>query len=98
MNVNRIDEGICPGAAWYSPLNQSINFCVSGEEHPNMAFSVVIHHEYGHHLTEIANTMPVPQYAEGMSDCIAILLSDDPGLAYGYNGSCDESMRNKGNP
>jgi len=85
--VNRAD-GYCPGNAWYSPSERSINFCRTGSTYPNTAWSSVIHHEYGHHLVE-AGGSGQGQYGEGMGDCCSILLSDIPELGIGFFGSCD---------
>ncbi|NIQ84663.1 MAG: hypothetical protein GTN83_07560, partial [Acidobacteria bacterium] len=49
VNTNRTD-GFCPGNAWYSSGDPSINFCQAEGTSPNTAWSSVIYHEYGHHL------------------------------------------------
>lgn len=95
--VNRTD-GYCPGNAWYDSWDYSINFCSAGGQYPNTAWQSVIHHEYGHHLIEVAGSGQ-GQYGEGMSDCISILDSDDPGLGYGFygDGQCSQPLRNADN-
>ena len=50
--VNRTDQPICPGNAWWSSGDHSINFCLSGGSNPNTAFGSVIYHEYGHHVVK----------------------------------------------
>ena len=47
----------------------------------------MIHHEYGHHLINMAGSGQ-GQYGEGMGDVIANLLSEDPGIGYGFLGDC----------
>lgn len=93
--VNRSD-GYCPGNAWYN--GYSINFCRSGDGYPNTAFATVVHHEYGHHLVGMAGSGQ-DQYGEGMADVMAILITDDPGLGYGFYGEgyCDYSLRTADN-
>jgi hypothetical protein len=93
--TNRTD-GYCPGNAWYSPSEQSINFCKSGDEHPNTAYSSIVHHEYGHHLVNMAGSGQ-GQYGEGMGDCMSVLMLDDPRLGLAFYGDCDEPLRNADN-
>jgi len=71
---------------------ESINFFRAGGGCPNTAFSTVIHHEYGHHLVEMAGSGQ-GQYGEGMSDTMGVLITKDPGLAYGFYGDCDVPLR-----
>ena len=87
--VNRTD-GYCPGNAWYD--YSSINFCLSGSGYPNTAWSNIIHHEYGHHMVSTGGSGQ-GQYGEGMSDCIAMLIADDPVCGYGFNGDCNSGIR-----
>jgi len=95
--VNRVD-GYCPGNAWYDSWDESLNFCSSGGQYPNTAWQSVVHHEFGHHLVEMAGSGQ-GQYGEGMGDCMSILDSDDPGLGYGFYGDdqCDVPLRNADN-
>jgi hypothetical protein len=93
VNVNRQD-GYCPGNAWYS--GTSINFCLSDGNYPNTAFSSVVHHEYGHHLVNVAGSGQ-DQYGEGMSDVMSVLIADDPQLALGFFGNCGLPLRNADN-
>ena len=69
--------GLCPGNAWYSPGEQSINFCQSGGGSPNTAWSSVVYHEYGHHLVA-AGGSGQGAYGEGMGDVMSVLVLDDP--------------------
>jgi len=94
VNVNRVD-GYCPGNAWYS--GSSINFCSAGDGYANTSFASVSQHEYGHHLVESGGSGQ-GQYGEGMADCAAMLIADDPGLGYGfYYDQCNTPLRNADN-
>lgn len=93
--VNRTD-GYCPGNAWYDPGDVSINFCLSGSSYPNTAWSSVIHHEYGHHLVEVAGSGQ-GEYGEGTGDVMSILLSDESGLGFGFYGDCGTPLREADN-
>jgi hypothetical protein len=84
----------CPGNAWYD--GSSITFCRAGGGYPNTAWSTVIHHEYGHHLVELAGSGQ-DQYGEGMGDVMGLLITDDPGTGYGFYGNCDTPLRNADN-
>ncbi len=92
--VNRTD-GYCAGNAWYD--GSSINFCLAGEGYGNTAFASVSQHEYGHHLVAMAGSGQ-DQYGEGMSDCISLLIADDPGLGYGFfESQCNTPLRTADN-
>ncbi|MFH2036006.1 MAG: putative Ig domain-containing protein, partial [Candidatus Zixiibacteriota bacterium] len=93
---NNRTDGYCPGNAWYDPGDESINFCSSGSGYPNTAWQSVIHHEYGHHLINMAGSGQ-GEYGEGMGDCIAMMWSDESELGVGFYGSCDEALRNADN-
>jgi hypothetical protein len=93
--VNRNDY-VCPANAWWDPGDFSINFCRQSGSYPNTAFASVVHHEYGHHLVYAAGSSQ-GQYGEGMGDVMAVLISDDPGLAYGFSGSCATPLRTANN-
>lgn len=95
VTVNRSD-GYCPGNAWYSPTEQSINFCASGSSYPNTAWSSVIVHEYGHRLVNAAGSGQ-GQYGEGFGDCMSVLTLDSPLLGLGFYGDCNTSLRNADN-
>lgn len=82
--------------AFYSPAEQSINFYTSGGGCANTAFSTVVYHEFGHHLIQMAGSGQ-GAYGEGMSDCVAVIMSDDPGLGYGFNSGCGTPLRNADN-
>ncbi|MEE9553076.1 MAG: carboxypeptidase regulatory-like domain-containing protein, partial [candidate division Zixibacteria bacterium] len=91
--VNRTD-GYCPGNAWYD--GGSINFCQSGSGYPNTAFADIVHHEYGHHLVAVAGSGQ-GQYGEGMSDVMALLITDSPYMGLGFFGNCNGPLRNADN-
>ncbi|MEE8417638.1 MAG: hypothetical protein V3S06_03155, partial [candidate division Zixibacteria bacterium] len=86
VNVNLNDN--CNAFYDYS----SINFFTSGGGCPNTAFSTIVHHEYGHHLVSVGGSGQ-GAYGEGMGDVMGILITDDPGLAYGFYGNCNQYMR-----
>jgi hypothetical protein len=88
------NTGYCPGNAWYD--GSSITFCRAGSGYPNTAFSTVIHHEYGHHLVEVAGSGQ-GQYGEGMGDVIGQLITDNPGAAIGFYGDCVNPLRTGNN-
>ena len=88
------NTGYCPGNAWYDGV--SITFCRASGSYPNTAFSTVIHHEYGHHLVAMAGSGQ-GQYGEGMGDVMGVLITDNPGLAYGFTGNCNTPLRNADN-
>jgi hypothetical protein len=93
--ANRTD-GYCPGNAWYSSSDESINFCMAGSGYPNTSWSSVIHHEYGHHLVEMAGSGQ-GEYGEGMGDVMGILISDESGTGFGFYGDCLTPLREADN-
>ena len=45
----------------------------------NTAYSTVVHHEYGHKIIDDGNSPdPSGDYHEGMADCLALVLADNP--------------------
>jgi len=95
VSVNRTD-GYCPGNAWYSSSDESINFCASGSSYPNTAWNAIIHHEYGHHLVNMGGSGQ-GQYGEGMADGMHVVIVDNPNLALGFYGDCEEPLRTADN-
>jgi hypothetical protein len=93
--VNRTD-GFCPGNAWYDSGEQSINFCLSAGGFPNMAWSSVVHHEYGHRLVNAAGSGQ-GAYGEGTGDVMSVLLLDSPFVGWGFFGDCGSALRNADN-
>jgi len=87
-------SGYCPGNAWYD--GSSINFCSSSGSYPNTAYSSVVHHEYGHHMVASGGSGQ-GEYGEGMSDCVAALIANDPVLGYGFTGNCNTGIRTASN-
>lgn len=61
-----------------------------------MAFSVVVHHEYGHHLVEVAGSGQ-GAYGEGTGDVIGVLIMDEPGTGIGYQTNCSAALRSADN-
>lgn len=95
VSVNRTD-GFCPGNAWFSPTEVSINFCLSGPSNPNTAWSSVIHHEYGHNLVQAAGSGQ-GAYGEGSGDVMSTLILDNNFLGWGFFNNCTSSLRNADN-
>lgn len=93
--ANRTD-GYCPGNAWYSSSDQSLNFCKAGSGYPNTSWSTVIHHEYGHHLVNVAGSGQ-GQYGEGMGDVMGIVVTDESGTGFGFFGDCLTPLREADN-
>ncbi|MFH1687126.1 MAG: hypothetical protein ABIE70_06335 [bacterium] len=93
VSVNRTD-GYCPGNAWYDYVG--INFCLSGGSYPNTSWSSVVYHEYGHHLISVGGSGQ-GAYGEGMSDCVSVLILDNPELGLGFYGDCVDPLRNADN-
>ncbi len=87
-----------PATAPVTPgtMASSITFCRAASGYPNTAFSTVVHHEYGHHLVACAGSGQ-DEYGEGMGDVMGHLITDDPGAAWGFYGSCSEALRNADN-
>ena len=74
----------------------SINFYTSGGGCPNTAFSDVVHHEYGHHLVNVAGSGQ-GAYGEGMGDVMGVLIEDDPILGQGFQNNCSVGIRDARN-
>ena len=90
VNVNLNDT--CNAFYDYS----SINFFKSGGGCANTAFDTIIHHEYGHHLVQMAGSGQ-GAYGEGLADTQGVLIFDYPDLALGFWMDCDEYMRTADN-
>ncbi|MHC5024445.1 MAG: GC-type dockerin domain-anchored protein [Planctomycetota bacterium] len=74
----------------------SINFYTSGGGCSNTAFSVVVHHEYGHHVVSTGGSGQ-GAYGEGMSDVMGVVITDTPQLALGFQNNCLVPLRNADN-
>ena len=75
----------------------SINFYQSGGGCNNTAFGHIVFHEYGHHLIAEAGSGQ-GEYGEGMSDCIALIMTGDPIMSPGFfQGNCASGIRNADN-
>ncbi|MFZ4750066.1 MAG: dockerin type I domain-containing protein [Phycisphaerales bacterium] len=73
----------------------SINFYPAGGGCNNTAFSVVVHHEYGHHLVNRAGSGQ-GAYGEGYGDVIGVLVTDESRLAVGFQ-TCTTGIRDANN-
>jgi len=93
FTVNTGVGGTCN--AFYD--GNSINFYNSGGSCSNTAFSVIVHHEYGHHLVAVAGSGQ-DAYGEGMGDVLGVLITGDNQLARGfYSDDCVNGIRNADN-
>jgi hypothetical protein len=91
--INVMVSGSCN--AFYD--GSSINFYPSGGGCNNTAFSVVVHHEFGHHIVNRAGSGQ-GAYGEGFSDVMGVLVTDTSQLALGFNqSSCTSGIRNADN-
>jgi hypothetical protein len=91
--VNTGVSGSCNAFYDYS----SINFYNAGGGCNNTSFSVIVHHEYGHHAVASAGSGQ-DAYGEGMGDVLGVLLTGDNQLARGfYQGDCVNGIRNADN-
>jgi hypothetical protein len=93
--ANRVDN-FCPGNAWYSSTEQSINFCLVGPSNPNTSWSSVVHHEYGHRIVNAAGSGQ-GAYGEGTGDCMSVLILDDNRVGLGFFNSCATWLRDANN-
>ncbi len=73
----------------------SINFYPSGGGCNNTAFSVVVHHEYGHHIVNRAGSGQ-GAYGEGFGDVMGVLVTDESRLAVGFQ-TCSTGIREANN-
>jgi hypothetical protein len=86
-------SGTCNAFYDYS----SINFYNAGGGCSNTAFSVIVHHEYGHHLVAVGGSGQ-GMYGEGMGDVLGVLITGDNQLARGfYSDDCVNGIRNADN-
>ncbi len=93
FQVNVGVSGTCN--AFYN--GTSINFYNAGGGCNNTAFSVIVHHEYGHHMIATAGSGQ-GAYGEGKSDVMSVLMTGDPQLARGFfQGDCSNGIRNADN-
>jgi len=75
----------------------SINFYRNTGGCNNTAFSVIVHHEYGHHLVNVAGSGQ-GEYGEGFSDVMGVLITGEHKLAIGfYEGDCNDGIRDAEN-
>lgn len=97
MTIN-VNINSSPPNASYNHVALSLNFdrADNSIDEPNTAFSSVIHHEYGHHLVQMAGSLQ-GQYGEGMGDCMGILTTDKSIFALGKFGNCSSGWRDADN-
>ncbi|HWB19351.1 MAG TPA: proprotein convertase P-domain-containing protein, partial [Phycisphaerales bacterium] len=81
--------------AFYDPIGHSLNFYVAGGGCTNTANATVVHHEYGHHMVQMAGSGQAG-YGEGMGDCQSLLIADDSCLGNGFH-TCGECLRSADN-
>jgi hypothetical protein len=83
----------------------AINFNLNSDLHPtkchNGGFGDVVHHEYGHNLVLAAGSGQ-EEYGEGMGDVMALLATDNPRFAVGWQWdppepACDTEARSASN-
>jgi len=89
--INVMVTGTCN--AFYD--GSSINFYPAGGGCNNTAFSVVVHHEYGHHIVNRAGSGQ-GAYGEGFGDVMGVLLVDESRLAVGFQ-NCSTGIRDANN-
>lgn len=75
----------------------SINFYNTGGGCNNTAFSVIVHHEYGHHLVNTGGSGQ-NEFGEGSGDVMGVLIERDSRLARGFfQNDCNNGIRNADN-
>jgi hypothetical protein len=93
FTINTGVSGSCN--AFYN--GSSINFYNAGGGCANTTVDVIVHHEYGHHLVNVAGSGQ-SEYGEGAGDCVGVLITGDPRLAVGfYTNQCTSGIRNADN-
>jgi len=93
FNVYVNQSGSCN--AFYDMPN-AVRFFRAGSGCANMTIPTVVHHEYGHHVVQMAGSGQ-GAYGEGFGDTLGVLVSDDPISGAGYNGSCSSGGRSAAN-
>ena len=88
VNVNSSCNATYSGSA--------INFYHAAGGCPNTANSTIVHHEYGHHLVNVGGSGQ-GAYGEGMGDVMGVLITDQPLLALGFFGNCNQPLRSADN-
>lgn len=91
FQINVRVSGTCN--AFYDGV--SINFYPAGGGCNNTAFSTVVHHEYGHHVVNVAGSGQ-GAYGEGFGDVMGVLVTDESLLAIGFQ-TCGTGIRNASN-
>lgn len=89
--INVMVAGTCN--AFYN--GTSINFYPAGGGCNNTGFSVVVHHEYGHHIVATAGSGQ-GAYGEGYGDVMGVIVTDESRLAVGFQ-VCTTGIRDANN-
>jgi hypothetical protein len=96
VNLTSANTSTCPGNAFYD--GSSLNLCIGSSSYTNTSFASVTHHEYGHHMVQMAGSGQ-GAYGEGMSDTVAALFSGVSGLGYGFFlNQCTTALRDASIP
>jgi len=77
--------------------DQSTNYYRAGSGCPNMAYSSVCYHEYGHHIVEKGhdNAWPAyPDYHEGMADAASAMTANNSCIGEDFFGPNTGCLRN----
>ncbi len=75
----------------------SINFYRQAGGCGNTAYSVVVHHEYGHHVVDRGGSGQ-GAYGEGLGDVMGVIITEDPITGRGfYLNECDSGIRSADN-
>ncbi len=73
--------------------NNTINFYRAGGNCPNMCYSTVVWHEYGHFIIAKGHPSAAGDYHEGMADVTANLLGDTPWVGEDFSGQNTGPLR-----
>ena len=92
FRINVAVSGTCN--AFYD--GSSLNFYSAGGGCANTAYNDVVHHEYGHHIVQVAGSGQ-GEYGEGTGDCMGVLISDQSVLGYGFQNNCAVGIRDANN-
>lgn len=93
FTINTQVSGTCN--AFYN--GSSINFYNAGGGCANTTMDVIVHHEYGHHLVNVAGSGQ-GEYGEGAGDCFGVMITGDSRLAVGFfQNECGNGIRDASN-
>ena len=75
----------------------SINFYNASGGCSNTSNCVIVHHEFGHHVVNVAGSGQ-GAYGEGYGDTLGVVITDEPKLAIGFfTNDCEDGIRNADN-